>query len=54
MDQIDIQTMTWHIPYQLDTWHSINVTRDMNNLKKIKNEIKNKIKDKKFKKMRNW
>jgi len=22
MDQIDIQTMTWHVsPYWLDTWH---------------------------------
>jgi len=35
MDQIDIQIMTWHMsPYWLDTWHNIDVTRGMNNLKK--------------------
>jgi len=35
MDQIEIQTMTWHISsYWLDTCHNIDVTRDMNNFQK--------------------
>jgi len=40
MDQIEIQTMTWHVsPYWLDTWHNIDVTRGMNNFqnKNLKN-----------------
>jgi len=41
MDQIKIQTMTWHVSlYWLDTWHNINVTRGMNNLKKFKKILK--------------
>ena len=53
MDQIDIQTMTWHVsPYWFETWHNIDATRGMNNFqKKIKKIIK---KIKKFKKMRSW
>ena len=35
MDQIEIQTMIWHVsPYWLDTWNNTDVTRGMNNLKK--------------------
>jgi len=35
MDQIEIQTMTWHVsPYSLDMWDNIDMTRGMNNLKK--------------------
>jgi len=42
MDQIEIQTMIWHVsPYSLDTWHNIDVTRVMNNLKKKLKKLKN-------------
>jgi len=35
MDQIEMETIIWHVsPYWLDTWHNIDVTRGMNNLKK--------------------
>jgi len=53
MDQIEIQTMTWHVsPYWLDTWHNIDVTRGMNNFpkknsKKIQKNKKFKIKNSK-------
>ena len=51
MDQIEIQTMTWHVsPYSLDTWHNIDMTHGMNNLKNLKNLKKFKNKNKKFKK----
>jgi len=51
MDQIEIQTITWHVsPYWLDTWHNINVTRGMNNFeKKIKKIQKKFKKNSKFK-----
>jgi len=57
MDQIEIQTMTWHVSlYWLDTWHNINVTRGMNNFqKKIKKIQKNSKKiQKKFKNSKKW
>jgi len=35
MDQIEIQTIIWHVsPYWLDTWHNTYVTRGMNNFQK--------------------
>jgi len=57
MDQIEIQTMIWHMPpYWLDTWHNIDVPRGMNNfqkkLKKFKKIQKKKIKKKKKKKIK--
>jgi len=53
MDQIEIQTMTWHVSsYWLDTWHNIDVTRGMNNFQKkitkIKKELKNSKNSKKW------
>jgi len=61
MDQIEIQTMIWHMsPYWLDTWHNTDVTRGMNNFQKKNQKIKKKIKIKikfflkKFKKMWSW
>jgi len=44
MDQIEIQTMIWHVsPYWLDTWHNIDVTRGMNNFQKKIQKIQKKI-----------
>jgi len=57
MDQIEIQTMIWHVsPYWLDMWHITDVTRGMNNLKKKIQKNSKKIQKffKKFKKMWNW
>jgi len=47
MDQIEIQTMIWHMsPYWLDTWYNTDVTHDMNNLKKKIQKIQKKLKKK--------
>jgi len=45
MDQIEIQTMIWHVSlYWLDTWHNTDVTRGMNNFQKKNQKIKKKLK----------
>jgi len=48
MDQIDIQTMTRHVlPYWLDTWHNIDVTRGMDNFQKKIQKNSKKLKNSK-------
>jgi len=44
MDQIEIQTMIWHVsPYWLDMWHNTDVTRGMNNFQKKIQKIQKKF-----------
>jgi len=45
MDQIEIQTMTWHVSlYWLDTWHNIDMTHGMNNFQKKNKKLKKNLK----------